>query len=452
MRSEEQSKARVKSLLRTGFDFGAMPLWRIAARLLSGSALVQGMLWASLLLGAWLIYPADRQPHGFTALKVAALLAWGLGAFALAVRCGHAAWVGWPVALAGVLAFQYVEVTSPSIRQHDVEGHREYIEHVSAERTLPAVQQGWETWQPPLYYVAAALWRWPFPGVAFADPFRPIQFLAAVLYLAAIVTSLLILRRLGFNDLETAGALGLLELLPGNLFFAGRINNDVLLPLLGASLVFATAEFIRSGARRWLWLLATLLPALLATKGSSLAIVGGTLALVFWAEAGRSDWRTGLWQAYLIGLPAAVWQVFWWMRTMAQTGNPFYVNAALPDNLLIHARTWRRLFSFDFAAFIGGGFYYDEPMRQSYPTALVTSLLYGEYGMQEYAFHWPELLRLGCLGMLFVLAVGALKLPRTELRPVWITCLVLAGCQRHSPGQLHHSQRTDQSMFDQAGK
>ena len=392
-------------------------------------ALVNAAVWSALLLSAWVLYPKlTGQVHGFTALKIAVLLAWGVGAFALAARRGYAAWVGWPVALAGFLALQYVEVTPPSVRQHDVEGHREYIEHLTTERSLPAVQQGWETWQPPLYYVTAALWRWPFSAVAYADPFRPVQFLAAVMYLAAVVAGLLGLRRLGFNDLETAGTLSLLVLLPANVFLAARINNDVLLPVLGAGLWFALTEFVRTGARRSLGWVAVLLPALLATKGSSLAVVGGALALVFWVEARRTAWQRALWLAYLTGLPAMVWQAFWWVRTAAQTGTPLYVNAALPDDLLIHVAAWRRLLSFDVTAFIGGGFYYDAPIRQSYPTAVVTSMLYGEYGMRE-GFHGPELLRWGCLGMLLLLAAGAFVRPRAELRPAWLTCLVLAGCQ-----------------------
>ena len=402
-------------------------------------ALLNVAVWVGLLVGAGVLWPEEAgQAHGFSALKVFALLAWGVGAFALAGRRGCAAWVGWPVALAGFLALQYVQVTPPSVRQHDVGGHREYIDHLAKERSLPAVRQGWETWQPPLYYVAAAVWRWPFSAVPFADPFRPVQFSAAVLYLTVIVAGLLMLRRLGFNDLETVGTLGLLALLPGHVFFAARINNDVLLPFLGAGLLFVTAEFVKAASpvtghsapeTRWLWWLAVLLPALLATKSSSLAVVGGALALVFFAEARRSGWQVALVRAYWTGLPAVLWQVFWWVRTAAQTGSPFYVNAALPDNLRVDAPAWRRLCSFDFAAFIGGGFYYDEPMRQSYPTALAASLLYGEYGMHGYAFRWPELLRWGCLGMLLVLAAGALVVPRAELRPVWNTCLVLVACQ-----------------------
>jgi hypothetical protein len=370
-----------------------------------------------------------KQAHGFTRWKVAALFLWGLGAFASARRLGCAAWVGWPLALAGLLALQYVDVTTPWLRQHDVEGHREYIEHLATHRTLPAVQQGWETWQPPLYYILAAAWRWACSAVPSDDPFRSVQFLAAALYLAAIVLALLVFRRLGLDAFEAAAALLVLAATPACLFFAARINNDVLLPLLGGGILLCTAEFARTAERRWLWGLAAVAPAALATKGSSLAIVGGAFLLVIWTEWRRGGWRPALWRTYLAALPAGLWQVMWWLRTAAQTGNPLYVNAALPESLRIHAPAWHRLLSFAFFPFIQGGTYYDEPMRNSYPTALLTSLLYDEYGMGEYSFRWTALLRWGCLGLLLVLAVGALVRPRAELRPVWLTCLVLGGCQ-----------------------
>ncbi|HEV2391383.1 MAG TPA: hypothetical protein VG146_03370 [Verrucomicrobiae bacterium] len=384
------------------------------------------VLWTAFLLLLWFDI---KGAHSVTWLKALVLVFWGAGAFALARRCGCGAWVAWPVALAGLLALQYVDVTTPSVRQHDVGGHREYIDHLSARLALPGVQQGWETWQPPLYYAAAALWRIPFTHYSFDDPFRPVQFLSATLYLATIALGLPAFRRLHLSGVEAAAALAALALLPGNLFFAARINNDVLLPLLGAGVMLAAAEFVRSGERSWLWWLAALLPAALATKGSSLAIAGGALLLVCWSEWRRSGWLLALQKAYLTGLPAGLWQLSWWIRNTMQTGNPLYVNAALPDYLRIHTPSLQRIFSFDLPAFIGGRFYYDAPMWNSYPTALVTSLLYDEYGMQEYHFQWSLLLRWSCLGMLLVLAAGILVRPRPELKPAWFVCLYLAGCQ-----------------------
>jgi hypothetical protein len=370
-----------------------------------------------------------REAHGFTGRRVLALCLWGLAAFTLVARMGFRTWVGWPVALAGLLALQYLEVTTPWVRQHDVEGHREYLEHLGTTGTLPAVMQGWETWQPPLYYVLAAGWRWLFSPEAGDDPFRPVQYLGTLLYLAAITVSVPVFRRLRLDSVEAMAALAFLAVLPGYLFFSARINNDTLLPVLGAGVLLVTAEFVRTGERRWLRWLAGLLPLILATKGSSLAIAGGALLLVFAAEARRAGGRTALIRAYFCGLPAGLWLLFWWLRNYDQTGNPLYVNADISEDLRIFRPAWERLLSFDLGAYAGGRHYYDEEMRRSYPTALVTSLLYGEYTLSDFGFRWSELLRYGCLGMLLPLLAGALVRPRAELHALWLTAVGLSACQ-----------------------
>jgi hypothetical protein len=128
------------------------------------------------------------------------LIAWGMGSFLLAKRLSYPPWVAYPVALAGLLAVQYLGVTTPWVRQHDVEGHREYVNYLVSDGILPAVKQGWETWQPPLYYALAAIWRKLFSGFSYDDPFRPVQFLAAALYLATLVLALYAFRRMDSTD------------------------------------------------------------------------------------------------------------------------------------------------------------------------------------------------------------------------------------------------------------
>lgn len=382
--------------------------------------LLNTVIWIWLLL---ILLIVGR--HGFTWVRVLCLIGVGRGGFLFAQRVGYPSWIGWPIVVAGFLAVQYLDVTTPWLRQHDVEGHREYVDYLISARTLPSVKQGWESWQPPMYYGLAAIWRGLFTAFSYDDPFRSIQYMAAALYLSTLVLALYAFCRLQLNPIEAIGGLAVLAFLPAHLFFAGRINNDVLLPFLGAGVLLVVVEFIRTGERRWLWWLAGLLLASLMTKGSSLAIVGAALVLVFIAEFRRSDWRRATMMTYLTGLPACLWTCFWWIRNYDQTGNPLYFNAGLPDYFRILTPSWQRLLSFKLGAFLGGGYYYDDPIRQSYPSALVTSLLYDEYGMDDYHFRWPTLLRLGCLGLLLVLLAGAIVRPRRELRPLWITCLSL---------------------------
>jgi hypothetical protein len=358
------------------------------------------------------------------------LVPWGLCSFFITARLGYRAWVGWPLALAGLLSIQCVLETAPSVRQHDVEGHRDYIDYLNTRGRLPTVQEGWETWQPPLYYVLAATWRGIFSGVRQEDSFRSVQALAAVFFLSTALVAMVAFRGLQLNDWETFGALAFLLLIPGYVFFAARINNDVLLPLLGGAITWCTTRFMRTGERIFLRWLSVMLVAILAVKGSSLAVVGAALMLTFGSEVRRSNWSQAFRLSYLTAAPVVIWMCFWCMRTAAQTGDPFYVNANLPESLRIIDPPWGRLSSLHLGAFLTENlYYYDEPVRKSYFTALITSLLYGEYSMAGFGFRCAGLLRWGCLGLLLIWIVGTVVPPRRQLRLAWIACLTFSGCQ-----------------------
>jgi hypothetical protein len=357
------------------------------------------------------------------------LLTWGIVAFFFAARVGYKPWVGWPLAVAGLLGIQYVLVTPSFVRQHDVEGHRQYVDYLAKEKKLPDVKQGWETWQPPLYYLIASVWRYSFSSIPQQDSFRSVQFLSAVLYIATIALALIAFHAVGISDSEAFSALGALALVPGHLFFAARINNDVVLPILGTGFLLAIAGFLKFGEKRWLMAVAVLLVGLLTVKGSSLAVAGASVALIFLAESRRSGWSSAWRQLYWTTLPTGLWLLYWWSRNAAQTGDPLYVNADLPNELLINTPVWQRLFSLNPAAFLSENFYYDDSIKSSYSMALATSLLYGEYTMGGYGFRCAGLLRWACLAALAILALGVFTPPRKGMRSVWLTCLCLAVAQ-----------------------
>jgi len=350
----------------------------------------------------------------------------GITAFGLAFKAGCSPWLAWPIALGALLALLYLNVTTPWIRQHDVEGHREYIDHLLKFRTLPAVKQGWETWQPPLYYLLAAGWRTVFPGEESNDPFGPVQVLATCFFISTLMLSLRGAQRLALRKIELLGTVSLLAFLPGHLFLAARINNDVVLPLLGLGITLCVYDYIRFGVARVLVPLALLLAGILAAKTSSIAIVGGALLAIGIADLAKGrPWRVVLWRGYFVALPSIIWLAFWISRNVEQTGELLYVNASLPENMRVLESACSRLLSFDLPSFLGNHYYYDMEIRRSYPTALVTSILFGEYNLSEYGFQWSFLYRAGFLGLLIPLAAGVFCRPRPELRAAWLTCLAL---------------------------
>ncbi len=62
-------------------------------------------------------------------------------------------------ALAGAWAVLFANNLGvlPNLAGFDVSGHLSYIRHVQEQRVLPLASEGWEMFQPPLYYVSCAL-------------------------------------------------------------------------------------------------------------------------------------------------------------------------------------------------------------------------------------------------------------------------------------------------------
>jgi hypothetical protein len=87
--------------------------------------------------------------------------------------------------------------TSFDVRTHDVGGHMQYIEYLLANRTIPAIHYGWQTYHPPLYYIVAAflyqLLRWA--GITqTAQIWRGIQFLSVLLYMGFLGAALQVVK------------------------------------------------------------------------------------------------------------------------------------------------------------------------------------------------------------------------------------------------------------------
>ncbi|HEX3044753.1 MAG TPA: hypothetical protein VHY08_08350 [Bacillota bacterium] len=50
----------------------------------------------------------------------------------------------------------YFLITPYNVREYDVDGHIQYIQYILNHWSIPSRNYGWETFQPPLYYFAAA--------------------------------------------------------------------------------------------------------------------------------------------------------------------------------------------------------------------------------------------------------------------------------------------------------
>ncbi len=264
----------------------------------------------------------------------------------------------WMVLAHLVLALVYGTLTPPW-EAHDETGHYAYVREVLRQRTLPNALDAErvlfdQSHQPPLYYlVAAALTFWtpeddaapqpnPFafdgtnrrgvrlmlrqPGEAF--PWRG-TFLA--LHATRVVSALLTAATVwvigaAANGLFGSGSVSALLVTalaafnPQVLFMGAMVNNDAMVALTGALVLYTTTRLITQPARRrWaVWLGFAVGLGLLA-KNNAIALAGFALVAVLgvgWQQ--RWGWRETLTRAALVSsfalLISAPWFAANWLR------------------------------------------------------------------------------------------------------------------------------------------
>ena len=321
-----------------------------------------------------------REASGLRAW--AAVLFWllGLGLMTLCWKLNVGTRYAWSPLSAMVLALVYGLMTDPFTRQHDVDGHREYIEHLLNKRTMPGVKQGWETWQPPLYYALNAVW---VAGTRFIDDtsdiFLRVQAFSALLYVLCVCIAALYWKRFNFNPATAWFGVILFAWMPAHLYVSARVNNDALTPLLGLVITILSWEYMRNGRLSTVFLMSGVLVLSLTTKTSSLSLVAGSGLSMMACDhlSGRRLWDR-LARMLVMGVPMALWMCFWMWRNHEQTGEWLYVNAQLQDALKV-ANTAYKYLSFDYRAFISENSFstFGGKMRESFPTSLAASLLTG---------------------------------------------------------------------------
>ncbi len=136
-----------------------------------------------------------------------------------------------------LLRVLYFVVTPYLVRGHDVVGHIEYMEHMAKFWSIPAAKDGWQFYHPPLYYIVTGAWMaigatlGRTPQMLYTD----IQGFSLIVSIITFLLAGLWIGRLLFPQprerTEWAIFAALLACFPSFIFFAGRINNDVLLLL-----------------------------------------------------------------------------------------------------------------------------------------------------------------------------------------------------------------------------
>ncbi len=222
----------------------------------------------------------------------------------------------------------------------DLEGHLSYLRYIQEHSSLPAPGAGWETFQPPLYYILSAGLLGVF-SVSTTQPagtalLRLLGLVIGVIHFALVWASL----RLLFQNERSKPRFGLVlaACLPPMLYLSHYITNEALGGMLASASIFLALRILKRRENSWWsWCgLGLCLGAALLTKLTSLLTLPPIIAALVWKQVksprtgpktldrqGQSDalrlWFTRVCVMLAICLAVCGWH---YGRVWAESGNP----------------------------------------------------------------------------------------------------------------------------------
>lgn len=209
----------------------------------------------------------------------------GLGVCLLA-RHAPGVFGGWcgVVFFVGVaLRILYWAATPYYLRAYDWGGHIQFLKYVAEHLALPPADLGWETHQPPLYYILGGLWM-RLTGQSSASWLYG-QWSAFSLFLSIgclIIVGLLAARFFPAERNRRVTFLAILAVFPSLIFHATRISNDVLFAFLSFLWVWLLLRWWESPSwKRWS-VLAACVGITFLVKNGALVLAGATVLCAVW--------------------------------------------------------------------------------------------------------------------------------------------------------------------------
>jgi len=263
-----------------------------------------------------------------------------------------------------VLAVNNIWKVPPDIG-FDVEAHYDYIEHIVRARSLPLASEGWQMFQPPLFYLLAAPWFALIRG-HFDDEtvVKALRFIPLLCGLAQIEIAYRAARAV-FPDKEDLQAIAMTvgALLPMQICISMVIGNEPLAGCLTAAVVLMcflllaeptrprrSSYFIGLGVLWGLALLSKVTPLLLAPLIAA-AIVWQARREVIATKSTTQTPGFGLSRVALVVGACLLMSGWYFARNWSHFGKPFIVGSGDPATGLHwwqdpSYRTWNQLASF----------------------------------------------------------------------------------------------------------
>lgn len=332
------------------------------------------------------------------------------------------------VMLAGVLVrVFYAITTSPFLRAYDAWGHREYIQYMLENWSLPLAEKGWEFYHPPLYFFLAALWAKMaiFLGMSENGGILAAQQLSFLISVGILLLFLLFAMRLFADPQKQALFLCIPATIPSIVFFSARLNNDALTLLLSMACLYGILRWWQTGSI-WLYLLGAVFLGFAALTKSTAFLLLPLLFILPFLLLPRKKKKP--WKQVMVGGIAILLIAGWFhIPRFLKEGNAarFLVRNVVTLNTGLHVpNTPSALLTFNPVEVLRHPYnntWADAERRMNFPEFLYRSAFLGEFGAGEnLRIIVQQILAIGMA--LFCVSVWGMIL---DLRKNWRTNLPL---------------------------
>lgn len=300
------------------------------------------------------------------------------------------------------LRYWYLLSTPHYLRGYDTDGHIEYIHYVADHFRIPLISQGWEFYQPPLYYFLTApivkIEEWLGHSAAIVN--GNLQLFSLLISVGILGIGFWIGSLLFPSKRQRPTFLlyaSLIATCPGIVYLSSRINNDILVQFLSFLFLALILRWWLRGNRRD-WFLAFLVLALgILTKSNALPLIGvAWLALL----VRRIPWREKLTLfALSFGMTLLLTDWLFLIRLLSDRNVAMVGNAGNLNGALLLQNSFSHLLGFDPLYVLRHPFnnpWNDDEGRQFFLQYLFRSAFFGE-------FMFDRILFLGRSIMLFAL-------------------------------------------------
>lgn len=329
------------------------------------------------------------------------------------------------------LRFLYFFTTPFYVRANDVDGHIEYMHFIMNHLYLPSMTESWESFQPPLYYIVGAgmlqIAR-VFGWAGGASELVWLQTFALILSVIGFFLGATVLRHFLSSPRRRIGyacALALLATFPGLVYFASRINNDVLVQFLIIVSVYGMIRF-HASRRRCFWLLAVGAMTLgIFTKTNALLLLP-PLLLVTVGRIWPFYWRRWLLAIFTLAWAAGcylglgVWRSGY--EDLSQMTN-IVTNVSTLNTDLTVPNAASSYYTFSPAGVLTIPFnnaWSDDARRQYFWEYLLRSSFFGEFGQPDSLLGVARALLLAGMLCLPIIALGILAAFRRRMNGAFI--------------------------------